>query len=80
MGGEGPEGELSISEEERGIDGSSGAPRKGRHDFLRFQKEQILYLIGRRIFGDPGRMEEIFGVLRQRKPDGTLGIVGKEGG
>ena len=44
---------------------------------MKSQKEQSLYLIGRRIFGDPGRMEEIFGVLRQRKPDGTLGILGE---
>ena len=62
----GPEGECSISEGKRGIEGSSGAPRKGKGDFLRFQKEQILYFTGRRIAGHPGRMEEIFEVLKQR--------------
>lgn len=52
-------------EGKRGIEGFSGAPRKGKGDFLRFQKERILYFTGRRIAGDPGRME-IFEVLKQR--------------
>lgn len=44
---------------------------------MRFQKElNLVFLLERRIAGDPGRMEEIFEVLKQGAYiDGALGIM-----
>ena len=54
-----------FQKEKEALKGLLGRPGKGRVT-LRFQKERILYFTGRRIAGDPGRMEEIFDVLKQR--------------